>query len=766
MLALLAVILGQAAAAVTEIEASDRIIQNSIGMWRIAGGTRSEPLAAITRSGMRVAVVLSRGRLPEGVTDYELRVYDLTPAETGPVSSRDTVVLRRSTLGNSPAIKAVRWLDDGTMLSALAIQDSASPNAHQVYVLDTRTGLATKRTAAQAPMVAYGVSADGQTIVYATRVRADSVTRRSDRMRGVVAGADEPGFRFDADAPYSHDVELFVQDGSGGSESVHRTRAREPLQPMEFFARSGFIEVSADGQHAIVGLYFPDSIPTRWRGYQAAGIRDFIDVREHSPPTYALLDVRTKQLSLLMDAPSVWSGTTAAWAPGGRSVFVTGYLPTDSTDSAAVRSARSAGGVIEVDLLSRRPRAVADGIWQIAHVARNGDTISLTRQGQRGSAGGTGRTGVQIRTLIRDADTWRTADSTELASDLFNTWGALTASDRLVVGINETLDTAPELAVFDRSSGRSAVITALNPGLRTLPRGSIRRVEWTSSRGDVWEAHLVTPVGYSPGSRYPAVVMIMDMSYRDGYVLDGRFYKSSYPVQALANRGFVVLMTYFPPVFFEHYVKPAEREIILAGTDGAFEYLVNQGLADSTRIGITGFSHAGYVTQYAITQSAHRYAAAIAIDNFNASYVSYIIFNFRSTMNAMDDYYGGHPFGPAMATWQREAPGFAAARVRTPLLLEQHGSGPLGEIPTTNIAAWETYAALSRLGKPVELVAYRYGQHILEKPMEQYSSAHRQADWLSFWLKDEVDPSEAKGAQYRRWRSMRERARSAPTDPR
>jgi len=476
--------------------------------------------------------------------------------------------------------------------------------------------------------------------------------------------------------------------------------------------------------------------------------------------------LKTKRLSLLVDAPSVWGGTAAAWSPDGSYVFVTGYLPLDSTDSVAARSARSAGGVVEVDFSSGRTRLVTDGVWQIAHVSNGGDTLSLTRQGQRGSAAGVGRTGVSARTFVRDDAGWRLADSTEYAFDIFHTWGAVTATDRLVVGVNETLDSAPELAVVDRRTGRGAVITSLTPGLAKLPRGAIRRVEWKSSRGDVWEAHLVTPVGYNQGTRYPAVVMIMDMSYRDSYVLDGRMYKSSYPVQALANRGFVVLMTYFPPVFFEHYVKPAEREIILTGTDGAFEYLVHEGLADSTRIGITGFSHAGYVTQYAITHSAHRYAAALAMDNFNASYVGYIIFNYRSTMNAMEDFYGGSPFGPTLSQWQKEAPGFASAKVRTPLMLQVHGSGRLGETPTSNIASWESYAALSRLGKPVELVRYAYGQHILEKPIEQYSAASRQIDWLTFWLKDETDPSPDKREQYRRWQGMREADPSvAPVRP-
>ena len=768
MPALLMIVLAQTVAAATGVAASDRIIDQSVGMWRITNYSASpgKPLAAISNDGMRVAAVVSRGNVRAGVTEYELRVYDLNRSGPTPAVAKETVVLQRSTTGNPPAITAVRWLADGRTLSLLAIPIGGSPIEHQVYVIDTRTGIATQRTTSRIPIVTYGISGDASTIVYATRVAADAASRERERLSGVVADADEPGFQFDANTLYGFDIEFFVQPPNGSSRSVRKTRSAKGLQPIEFFERSGFIEVSPDGRQAIIGMHLPDSIPTRWRGYKAEQIRDFIDVREHSPPTYGLLDLTTNRFSLLLDAPSVWSGTTAVWSPDGRYAFLTGYLPLDSTDSAAVRSARSAGGVIAVDMATRQARPIVDGVWQFAHVSSRGDSVWLTRPGQRGAVGGAGRSGVSARTLVRDERAWRSTDSTEYAFELFHTWASVTASDQIVVGVNETLDRAPELAVVDRRSGRGAVITSLNPAFRTLPRGSIKRVEWKSSRGDVWEAHLVTPVGYKPGIRYPAVIMMMDMSYRDSYVLDGRIYKSAYPVQALANRGMVVLMTYFPPVFFANYVRPLEREIIRAGTDGAFEYLVREGLADSARIGITGFSHAGYVTQDAITQSSHRYAAAIAMDNFNGSYVSYIVFNFRSTMNAMEDYYGGSPFGAAMAQWQKEAPGFAAARVRTPLLLEVHGSGRLSETPTSNIASWETYAALSRLGKPVELVRYLYGQHILEKPMEQYSSAHRQVDWLTFWLKNEMDPSDAKREQYIRWKAMRERASLATDAPR
>ena len=755
MIAFLSLVFAQVAAAPVvaapaDVAASNRIIDQSIGIWRIENGQSSsrDPVVIFSPDGSQFVAIISRGRLADGYNEFELRKYHVGSGSS-PIS--DTVLFRRSTRGNTPPISAVRWFGDGTRIALLAAVDSVS-GQNQVYVVDTKTKRATRSTNSATRIFSYSISNDASTIVYAAQVEADTAVQYTERVNGVTALAGQPGFLFDNDRPFDSNIEVFVESGGRAPRRVHVTRRAT----IEYFERSGFVEISPDGRSAILGMHLLDSVPRRWQGYQSETIRDFIDSREIAPPTYGLIDLQTGNVSLLIDAPSVWGGTTAVWSPDGKKIFATGFLPLDSANQTAMRLSRSLGGVLEIDVPSRNSRLVIDGTWRIARVASRGDTVTVIRAlGYPANLDSAARRGVSSRTLVRDQGNWRMIDSTDFATDLFNSGSAVVANDMVVVGINETLDRAPQLMLFDRRTKTSRAVTSLNPTLSEIPRGAIRRVKWKSSRGDEWEAHLVTPVGYVQGRRYPAVIMVMDMGYNDQYVLDGRFYKAAYPIQALANRGVVVLMTYFPRVFTQNYVKPIEREIILTGADGAFEYLVHEGLADSTKIGITGFSHAGYVVQYSLTKSRHRYAAAVAIDNFDGSYVSYIVYNHVTNMNGIDEFYGGSPFDSAMTTWQREAPGFTAARVRTPLLLELHGSNRLGRTPTSVVSGWETLTALRRLGKPVELVRYTYGIHILEKPLERYSSMHRQVDWLTFWLKGEIDPAPSKGDQFRRWTTMR-----------
>jgi hypothetical protein len=59
--------------------------------------------------------------------------------------------------------------------------------------------------------------------------------------------------------------------------------------------------------------------------------------------------------------------------------------------------------------------------------------------------------------------------------------------------------------------------------------------------------------------------------------------------------------------------------------------------------------------------------------------------------------------------------------------------------------------------KPVELVYFPQGQHILQRPLERLASQQGNVDWFRFWLKNEEDPAAFDASEYTRWRKMREK---------
>jgi dipeptidyl aminopeptidase/acylaminoacyl peptidase len=98
--------------------------------------------------------------------------------------------------------------------------------------------------------------------------------------------------------------------------------------------------------------------------------------------------------------------------------------------------------------------------------------------------------------------------------------------------------------------------------------------------------------------------------------------------------------------------------------------------------------------------------------------------------------------------WFARSPGFNIDKVHTPLLI-------MAANPTSLLAEWEWFAALVRLGKPVDMIYLRNGDHPLEKPWDRRISQQGTVDWFCFWLKGQEDPDPAKADQYARWRDLR-----------
>lgn len=722
----------------------------AVEMLRIEEGVRraADPLAQFTPDGRGVSVVLWRGLLDRNRTEWSLRLF---PTDGTSLDARGKSLLTLTSSGNGPAISRVKWLDNHTFAFLRSVEDDPG----QVYTYNLRTDRLVQRTFHRTPVLFYDISADGRTVAYAARSQRDVAARDVQRFRGVVVAADESPAETDADDLLGFDIELHLQEADAAT-----TRRVTTLTDA---ARTGLIQwgslaLSPDHQHLALGFwYMPGNVPPSWLPFANAGSDSLVafsmNAIKQIPPTTALIEVSTGTVTPLLDAPgSVSSSVIPVWAPDGKTLLVHGFLPFDPDNVQATRLAGSVGALIEVNPRTRAARVVKEGLWRIARWTGDGRVLSLVEV--RSNSGQTA-----VVTLTRQNDEWYESSRITATHELFHPRNTTTTDGRFVVGVNQSLDRAPEVAILDTTKKESQVLSDLNPGLRSLKRGPISRVGWTSARGDEWQAHLVTPVDYIASHKYPAVVMNMDMTYSDQYVLDGRVFQAAYPVQALVDNGFIVLMVYNSTSAEKHSYSPEEGPTKLAGNDGAWDYLVSRGFVDSERIGLVGFSHAGWETQYQLANSRHRYAAAIAIDNWEASYVTYVLMGGGSTATPryLDEaMFGGPPWGTTADSWYRNALGFQPHRIRTPLLIEVH-DGEMSDILAFKFArGFELFAGLRRLRKPVDAVRYRYGAHILRRPLEQMSSAERQVDWFRFWLQSEEDPSPQKEEQFQRWRRLRD----------
>lgn len=297
-------------------------------------------------------------------------------------------------------------------------------------------------------------------------------------------------------------------------------------------------------------------------------------------------------------------------------------------------------------------------------------------------------------------------------------------NDSLAV-VYETRTTAEEIGLLPLGSRTIFKATDLNeiPDDVTLPEQDL--VTYRSADGTEIEAVLLKPVNFDQTRTYPAVIYVHGgPSWRVVDVMDARFF------QSLAANGYVVLAPNFRGSigYYADFnladvgdLGGGDFQDIMAGLD----YLVATGYVDPARVGITGGSYGGYMTNWAITQT-DRFAAAIS---------EYGIFNFFTD-------YGGSIY----AYWDREylgnywdsdslylkySPFRYVKNVKTPVLI-MHGD----EDPNTFITnSLEMYRALLDQGKVVEFVRFPREKHGFHEPQHRVLELEMMLEFFGKYLK-------------------------------
>jgi len=221
----------------------------------------------------------------------------------------------------------------------------------------------------------------------------------------------------------------------------------------------------------------------------------------------------------------------------------------------------------------------------------------------------------------------------------------------------------------------------------------------------------------------------------------------------LVARGFAVLKYPIPTL---SDLREGEREgpRVVQRLDAAVQALDVAGLIDPSRVGLTGFSRAGYQAFYAVTHPRRtRLAAAIAADFFSATYSEYLLAGATGAggANEFERVTSDAPFWLNREQWLAEEPSFNAHRVLTPLLYTQNGNGEVehGE-------RLRDIGALVLNRRPVEYLRFPLGGHNLQRPRERLAMLEATVDWMAFWILHEEDPDPGKADQYLRWRQMRD----------
>jgi dipeptidyl aminopeptidase/acylaminoacyl peptidase len=319
----------------------------------------------------------------------------------------------------------------------------------------------------------------------------------------------------------------------------------------------------------------------------------------------------------------------------------------------------------------------------------------------------------------------------------------------------ENIATSPDLFIHSLISptAKTKILTDLNPNYRAITLGAMEELRWRDRFGFPCKGVLIKPVNYRVGQRYPLVVMTK--GWGNSFIADTDF-QTAFPPQPLANAGFLVLLASVPGLDEIRRNRALQRYPGEIGEAYEFMSLVEsgvsllgaRGLADRKCVGIMGFSHTSWATDFMLTHSDFPFLAASSADGGNYNYGFDWLHNRQDLAEVDAHMFGGPPYGHTFERWLRNAPAFNAGHVRTPLLMEYIGANTLSGL--------EFFAALTRQNKAVELFWYPNGQHVLDTPFERVASLQRNVDWFRFWMQGyEGNPPAYDPDQFLRWRTLR-----------
>jgi len=275
-----------------------------------------------------------------------------------------------------------------------------------------------------------------------------------------------------------------------------------------------------------------------------------------------------------------------------------------------------------------------------------------------------------------------------------------------LVSVVEAPDRAPEVASLEDGEWRS--LSALNDDMvDPLGAGEWQARTWSAQDGLEIEGLLLVPQeGEAP---YPLVVFVHGGPTG---AWSWSFLPAGWNGPLLAQEGYAVLLPN-PRGSAGRGQEFARANLgdmgggdlqdILAGVDA----LVEEGLADTGRVGIFGGSYGGFMSAWAVTQT-DRFAASVplaAVTDWRSFHLTTNIGRFDELFLDADPYEVG-------GDYDARSPVVQAKNCKTPTLMV-HGEEDLC-VPVSQ--AQEMYQALVEAGCETELVLYpREGHGVLER---------------------------------------------------
>ncbi len=288
-----------------------------------------------------------------------------------------------------------------------------------------------------------------------------------------------------------------------------------------------------------------------------------------------------------------------------------------------------------------------------------------------------------------------------------------------------------EVFVWDEATGYRRLTTS-NPILSERDLAQQDAITYEARDGLELEGVLVRPLDERDDRRYPLIIAVHggpESHYSYGWMSGYTF-----PAQALAADGYAV--------FYPNYRASTGRGVAFSKLDhgdpagrefddlvDAKNHLVDIGLVDADRVGISGGSYGGYATMWGATALSEHFAAGVAFVGISD------LISSTGTSDIPNELHDVHlrawPWDDWMFALQR-SPIYHVDNAQTPLLILGGDADPRVD-HSQSLALYRHFKL--RTETPVRLVQYPGEGHGNSRTAARLDYSMRMKRWMDHYLK-------------------------------
>ncbi len=315
-------------------------------------------------------------------------------------------------------------------------------------------------------------------------------------------------------------------------------------------------------------------------------------------------------------------------------------------------------------------------------------------------------------------------------------WQSISVSDEgdIVLRADAT-DHPSEIYRLVGDEHRAQRLTDSNPWLEDVQLARQEVITYEARDGLEIEGILFYPLDYTEGESYPLILAVHggpEAHYNNGWLT-----AYNLPADVAAAEGYFM--------FYPNYRGSTGRGVEFTETSQArpageefddlvdgVDHLIEEGLVDGDRVGITGGSYGGYASAWGATYYSERFAAAV----MNVGLSDKI--SMLGTSDIPQELYLVHYLSWPWEDWdmyKKASPIYYAEQAQTPILI-LHGDADPRVDPTQSRILYR-YLSLQEDPPPVRLVLYRGEGHGNQRSTSRWDYSHRLMRWMNHYLKED-----------------------------